>query len=139
MRYRLNEGEITLPEDWKDETLNAFSAPDNSGLNLVITRMELPFGSAEEEFVENVLVQYREQLPEYTEHKFKTITLAGQNAWRLEYHWQSDEGRIDQLVVMQFRGNTLMTFTVSSANGMSKSQKEIMLSVIQSFKPEVAD
>jgi len=134
MRYQLNEGEITLPENWQDETLNAFSSPDNSGLNLVISRMALPFGASEEEFTENVLQQYREQLPDYTEHKYEPVTLAGQNANMLEYHWQSDEGRIDQLVVMQFRNNMLMTFTASSANGMSKKQKETMLDIIQSFK-----
>lgn len=134
MRYQLNEGVITLPENWQDETLNAFSSPDNSGINLVISRLALPFGASEEEFIENVLLQYREQLPNYSEHKDKKITLAGEEARLLDYHWQSDEGRIDQLVVLQFRNNLLMTFTASSANGMSKKQKETMLGIIQSFK-----
>ncbi|EOS92584.1 DcrB-related protein [Erwinia tracheiphila] len=139
MRYQLNEGIIQLPENWNDETLNAFSAPDKSGLNLVITRQGLPFGTDKDEFLENILTQYREQLPGYTEDEYKTITLAAQNACLLAYHWQSDEGRIDQLAVMLYLNDVLLSFTASSASGMSKKQKETLLGVIQSFNPESTD
>ncbi|WP_127960095.1 DcrB-related protein [Serratia microhaemolytica] len=134
MLYQLNEGVIALPEGWQDETLNAFSSPDNSGLNLVITRQPLPFGADQAEFIDSVCQQYADNLPEYQQHERRSLVVAEKNATLLDYHWISSEGQIDQLVVMLIEQNVLLSFTVSSAQGLGETQKQQMLAVIGSLQ-----
>ncbi|NYA43040.1 DcrB-related protein [Serratia fonticola] len=137
--YVINEGTLEMPENWQDETMNALIAQDNSGLNIVITRLTLPFATDREAFYQQTISQFRDNLKKYQENDYRVISLADEPAHLLDYRWQSPEGRIDQVAVMQIRGNQLITFTLSSSKGMSTGQKERMLAYILTFKPHAQD
>ncbi|MFP1767813.1 DcrB-related protein, partial [Lonsdalea quercina] len=46
----------------------------------------------------------------------------------------STEGPMHQVVVMQVRGQRLLTFTVTAAGELREEQKTALLAVVESFK-----
>ncbi|MBS9429909.1 DcrB-related protein, partial [Photorhabdus akhurstii] len=42
--YQMNEGSLTIPGNWRDESMNVFVLPDDSGINLVVSRTPVPAG-----------------------------------------------------------------------------------------------
>uniref|UniRef100_UPI001FEAC25E DcrB-related protein n=1 Tax=Photorhabdus caribbeanensis TaxID=1004165 RepID=UPI001FEAC25E len=40
--YQMNEGSLAIPDNWRDESMNVFVLPDDSGINLVVSRTPVP-------------------------------------------------------------------------------------------------
>lgn len=133
--YHMNEGVFAAPEGWRDESVNVFISPDDSGINLTITRAAISQGVPPEETYEDTLKEFSAHLPGYKEVERRPIQLDGEPAYQLEYHWKSPEGPMHQLVVIHARGNQLVSFTFTSPGIMSHSQKASLLPIIMSFKP----
>lgn len=133
--YIFNEGCLDLPSTWRDETLNVFTFPDESGGNLVINRTLLPLGIDPEEYYQQVLNQFRKNLKKYRELAYEKISLAEAPAHLLEYQWQTPEGIMTQISLLQIRQNRLLTFTYTSTTPFTATQKETLLGILASFKP----
>ncbi|MDE9567166.1 DUF1795 domain-containing protein, partial [Xenorhabdus bovienii] len=97
-------GTLNIPANWRDESMHVFVLPDDSGVNLVINRTPVPMGTDTAVYYEQTLEQFRTHLPGYQEHQRLKMTLSGEAAWRLDYHWKSPEGEMHQTVVLQIRG-----------------------------------
>ncbi|HBE9082310.1 MULTISPECIES: DcrB-related protein [Serratia] len=133
--YQMNEGTFVAPEGWRDESVNVFICPDESGINLTITRAAISKGIPPEETYEDTLKEFEAHLPGYKEVERKPIMLNDEPAYQLEYHWKSPEGPMHQLVVMYAKRNQLVNFTFTSPGVMSHSQKASLLPTIMGFKP----
>ncbi|PPE58206.1 hypothetical protein F157LOC_03227 [Pectobacterium brasiliense] len=131
--YQMNEGTLAIPADWRDESLHVFVLPGDA-INLVVNRTPIDFGLTAETVYQQTLAQFAAHLKGYEERGVWTLTLDGQPAHGLEYTWRSPEGPMHQVVVMQLRGELLMTFTVTVAGELSAEQKTAMLAVVETFK-----
>lgn len=134
--YQMNEGKITLPKNWRDDSMNVFVVPDDSGVNLVINRTPVPVGLDNEAYYAETVEQFEASLPGYKEFARDTMTLDGALAQTLEYRWKSPEGDMHQYVVMQVRDALLLTFTVTSPKTLAVGQREYFQQIIQSFTTE---
>ncbi|PHM73082.1 DUF1795 domain-containing protein [Xenorhabdus kozodoii] len=132
--YPMNEGSLTIPTDWRDESMQVFVLPDDSGVNLVINRTPVPLGTETAAYYEQTLTQFATHLPGYQEHQRQPMTLSGEPAWRLDYHWQSPEGEMHQTVVLQIRGRQLLAFNLTSPQPFDDGQRESLLAVVSSFQ-----
>lgn len=132
--YTFNEGTLSIAENWKDETMNVFTFPDETGGNLVINRTQLPTGIEINEYYQQVLEQFRRNLKKYRETDYQLITLDDQPAHLLDYEWQTPEGKIYQLTVLQVRHPQLLTFTYTASQPFSVAQKSHLLNILFSFK-----
>ncbi|BES83355.1 hypothetical protein PEC302107_41070 [Pectobacterium araliae] len=130
--YQMNEGTLAIPAQWRDESLHVFVLPDET-TNLVVNRTPTEPGQAAETVYEKTLEQFSTHLTGYNEVLSWELTLAGVPAPALEYTWQSPEGKMHQVVVMQVRGNLLLTFTITAAEVLSDARKAELLAVIETF------
>jgi len=134
--FVFDEGSIEIPKQWKDETINVFSASSDGplGFTLVINRDELPWGMIFPEYVEQEVSKIGDTLTDYKEIMKKEYTLVDNPAHIIEYKWQSEQGPIHQFVVMTAIDKKVLIFTASSPKQISDSQKKQFQSIIQSFK-----
>lgn len=137
--YRLNEGTMNIPASWQDQSMNVFVLPDDSGINLVINRAPVPTGMSEDEFYTQIIQQFKTSLNNYQEYLHQTIELAQQPAKLLEYQWTTPEGNTYQLTLLQIRDNQLITFTYTATTPFTKSQRNTLLDIIDSFTPALDD
>lgn len=131
--YQMNEGTLAIPAQWRDESLHVFVLPDET-TNLVVSRTPAEPGLSPDVVYQKTLEQFSTHLAGYKEVQAWALTLAGAPAPALEYTWQSPEGRMHQVVVMQVRGTLLLTFTITAADTLSDERKKALLAVIETFK-----
>lgn len=131
--YRMNEGTLSIPPGWRDESLNVFVLQKETA-NLVVNRTSVEFGLSAETVYEQTLAQFSSHLKGYEEIAVWTQNLDGEPARALEYSWRSPEGPMHQVVVMQVRSNQLLTFTITAAGKLQEEQRNALLAVIETFK-----
>ncbi|MEI7256280.1 DUF1795 domain-containing protein [Dickeya dadantii] len=131
--YQMNEGTLAIPTGWRDESLHVFVLPGDTA-NLVVNRTPIEFGLSPDTVYEQTLAQFSAHLKGYEERAAWELTLDGQPARGLEYSWRSPEGPMHQVVVMQVRGELLLTFTLTAAGELKDEQKTALLAVIETFK-----
>ncbi|AFI88280.1 DUF1795 domain-containing protein [Pectobacterium parmentieri] len=136
--YQMNEGTLAIPAPWRDESLHVFVLPDET-TNLVVNRTPTEPGQAPETVYETTLAQFAAHLKGYKEIQSWALILAGEPAPALEYTWQSPEGQMHQVVVMQVRGSLLLTFTITAADVLSDARKAELLAVIETFTVAVPE
>ncbi|MFG1174161.1 DcrB-related protein [Erwiniaceae bacterium CAU 1747] len=132
--YQINEGTFVAPEGWRDESINVFICPDNSGINLTITRAAISMGIPPEETYQDTLKEFSANLPGYKEIGRHALMLGNAPAYQLEYQWKSPEGMMHQLVVMLVMEDLLVSFTFTSPGLLSHSQKAALLPTILNFR-----
>lgn len=130
--YQMNEGTLAIPAQWRDESLHVFVLPDET-TNLVVNRTPTEPGQTPDGVYQKTLEQFSTHLTGYKEVQSWELTLSGAPAPALEYTWQSPEGQMHQVVVMQVRGNLLLTFTITAAEVLSDTRKAELLAVIETF------
>ncbi|MBN3082420.1 DUF1795 domain-containing protein [Pectobacterium polaris] len=130
--YQMNEGTLAIPAQWRDESLHVFVLPDET-TNLVVNRTPTEPGQTPDGVYQKTLEQFSTHLNGYKEMQSWELTLSGAPAPALEYTWQSPEGQMHQVVVMQVRGNLLLTFTITAADVLSDDRKKSLLAVIETF------
>lgn len=87
MYYQINEGKFKLPEGWLDQSMHIFTLPQ-SDINLTINRMPIPTGLNTEDYIDQVLYQFRHNLKGYQELDFQHHQPEGVSACTLTYCWQ---------------------------------------------------
>ncbi|MGC7561041.1 DUF1795 domain-containing protein [Pasteurella sp. PK-2025] len=137
--YQFNEGTISLPTTWQDQSMNVFILPDESGINLVINRVAVPTGMEEDEYYEQVFHQFEHNLKKYRQISKEVVELDEHPAHLLEYQWQTPEGVMYQCTVLQIRQGILLTFTYTANKAFTPKQRQAMLEVIYSFKAKTQE
>ncbi len=139
MWYRFNEGDIDVPEDWRDESMNIFKGPETEGYNLVMSREQVPKAVDPAEHVASRLKTIEENLTKYHERARAEVVLGGQPCTWLEYSWKSPEGMMNQVNLMRVVGSTLVSFTFTSATDFTDSQRSVFRRVLESYKAPPAE
>lgn len=131
--YQFNEGTLAIPTQWRDESMNVFTFPDDTGGNLVINRTPLPVGIDDDDYYQQVIYQFRSNLKGYQENAYQLTELDNHPAHLLDYQWQTPEGMMYQLSLLQIRENRLLTFTYTLSQPFSPTQKAGLLSILETF------
>lgn len=131
--YQMNEGSLAVPAGWRDESLHVFVMPGDTA-NLVVNRTPVAFGLSPDTVYQQTLEQFSAHLKGYKERASWELILDQQPAHGLEYSWRSPEGPMHQVVIMQVRGEMLLTFTITAAGELSNEQRDALLAIIETFK-----
>lgn len=95
MLYRLNEGDIVVPEGWKDHSVNTFLLPagtQGGALSFVVARDHDSPTLDLTSYADQQLILAAKKLPSYQYISRQTIVLSGQPAVQADYTWRTPEG-----------------------------------------------
>lgn len=136
MNYQLHEGQLAIPDKWKDETVNVFVAPDDTGLNLVVTRVDIPSGISAAEFYAQSMGQFADQLPEFNKIAQGELAIDKNIAPYIHYQWKSPEGQMHQLAALFIppAATQMLVFTFTANAAITEEQREYFLTIITGFR-----
>ena len=132
MKYRLNKGELTLPDEWMDETIYIFKAPEHEGYNIVVNQTMIPHGINPSSFLNEQYLLLKEHLTGYQENYKDHSNIEHQQL--TEYKWKSPEGiayQINRMIVIE---NTLLSFTATATHPFSDTQKKVIMTILGSYQ-----
>ena len=135
--YTIDEGQLTLPEQWKDETVNVLTSGTGKepAFSLVITRDEIAQGMTFTDYVKMEVINISSKLPEFKMLEEKSnYKINQQPAHRIEFTWQSSEGVLLQIVAMTAQQQNALIFTVFAPDGLTDEQKKQTDEMLQSFR-----
>ncbi|NJM31996.1 MAG: DUF1795 domain-containing protein [Limnobacter sp.] len=138
MHYQLNEGLLELPESWQDESLNVIKSPVKDGINLVVSREQIPSGKTREAYLNEQVQAIRSELTGYAEKQFTTLEIEGQACPLLSYQWDSPDGPMHQINMMWARLPQLLSFTFTRAKPFTQEQTEQCIATLRAFSPAPA-
>ncbi len=131
MEYRLNKGDLTLPDDWVDETIYIFKAPEHEGYNIVVNQAMVSHGVDADSFLDEQYLLLKENLTDYQESDRRRSS--ERPLQLLEYQWRSPEGLAYQINKMIVVDNTLLSFTATATQKFSDEQKEVIMNILKSY------
>lgn len=134
MNYRFHEGSLTIPDDWRDESMNIFKTSEAEGYNLVISRERIPRSLDPQQHLAGQRKVIEDNLAGYREMDRATIDLDGESCVWLEYSWTSPEGPMNQVNVMRVAGEILVSFTFTSARPLNDAQRDVFRNVLGSYE-----
>lgn len=133
MSYHFHEGSLEVPDDWRDESMNIFRAPESEGYNLVISREKIPRSVDPQAHLTAQRAIIEENLMGFVARDRQTLDLDGQVCVWMEYTWQSPEGPMNQINVMRVAGDLLVSFTFTSGRAFTGAQRDLLRKVITSY------
>ncbi|MFM0739264.1 DUF1795 domain-containing protein [Paraburkholderia xenovorans] len=116
--YSFQEGSITPPSDWKDQSMTVFrfAGSGNTGgrdAALVITR-DHDAGDDLTGYVNRQHEAFRNQFPGYTPLARNHITLGGLPGYLIDYRWQGPNAVMRQCQAVVRMGTTNLIFTLTA-------------------------
>lgn len=135
--YYFNEGSLELPQEWQDKTIHIFSATkdnNSNGLSFTISRDNMPWGMAFDEFAEREIVSLSRQLKNYRQLNKQTGTLAEHHMVSNEFSWDAEQGHIHQYMVFIDTKPQVLIFTATMVGLLSEQQKEKIDVILQTLK-----
>lgn len=133
MTYYFHEGSLDVPEDWRDESMNIFRAPESEGYNLVISREKIPRSVDPQAHLAAQRAVIEETLMGFVARDRQSIELDGQRCVWMEYTWQSPEGPMNQINVMRVVGDILVSFTFTSGRPFTGAQRDLFRRMLASY------
>lgn len=124
--YRLYEGFINIPKAWKDQTLNAFSIPNQgkagAKASFVVSRDSETKSETLEHYADLQLVEAAKKLPRYKLIRRNAAEVDGRPAMQADYTWFTPE-RIEirqrQMFVAEADYFLIMTLTAQAKDFQS--------------------
>lgn len=118
MRYRLNEADIVLPDDWKDMSINNFvlpAGPQGNALSLTVTRDHNSPEVDLTSYTDQQLIIAAKKLPHYKYISRQGLYVGGQVAIQADYTWRTPESKnIHQRQAVLKVGLTFLVFTLTA-------------------------
>lgn len=119
IEYRLNEAEISLPDYWKDTTINAFILPSpaktgEAEATFVITRDNESKSDRVEHYADSQLVEAAKKLNRYKFIERLPIRISNQPAVQVDYTWVTpDRIEVQQRQAYVKYGSSFLIFTLT--------------------------
>ncbi len=136
MDYTLQEGTLTLPDNWSDSTVNVMQAKTADAMTLVINRDEVPKGEDPQVYAAaqwGVLVDELNNFKRLDEITLKNPAFASN---MLEYRWENEQGMMYQMNALRLEDRQLMSFTFTVAAPFSEVQRQQCLAILNSYAPK---
>ena len=133
MKYPLNEGTLTIPDHWRDDSINVFTISETEGTNLVVSRQKVPAELSHSDYLNQQLDSFDEGLQGYKKLAKQNIEVDGATGVTVEYKFTSPEGVMHQLTTMLIKGQQFLSMTFTHPATMTDHQKEGFMSVVTQF------
>ena len=136
MMFHFDEGCMSLPDGWKDQTINIISSTGGAqaGLTFTITREEMPWGMQFDEYVDVELGKAGKALNDFTIVDRKPVQISGNPAHQVECTWKAKQGLMHQIITTINQRNKAIVVTASSPEKMSDSQKKQLVDTVNTFR-----
>jgi hypothetical protein len=136
-RYRFNEGEISIPEAWEDQSIQMFrlpEGPDTKEASVVITRdyatpveNPLEYASAQKDL-------FTKQFPGFKFLGQTETTIGDRTAVLVDYQWQANGMPLRQKQAYMKAQDCMIALTLSSRSEDFQKYEPAWSHVISSFK-----
>ena len=136
MAYRIDEGSLTSPTPWQDQSINVLMPRDAKvqGTSLVIARDRLALGLTFQDYVIQQRQNFAAQLAGFELIADTGGQIDGREAHFLEIAWRSDGKPIQQVVAMVLhREDAILNFTGSIPGGPDAESRNALVAAITSF------
>ena len=115
--YRIQEGDLPIPADWRDQTINVFKIPGTSGArdaSFIISRDPDRGMKSFDDYVAQQLKHCGTNLPRFSLKKNERLAYQDcRGAW-LEYTWQQDKVELYLRQVFYDRGPQILICTLTT-------------------------
>jgi hypothetical protein len=117
--YRLNEANISLPDYWKDTTINAFILPSRTKTgeaeaSFVITRDHESKSERVDHYADTQLVEAAKKLNRYKFIERQSVKISNQPAVQVDYTWVTpDRIEVQQRQAYVKYGKSFLIFTLT--------------------------
>lgn len=134
--YRLNEGSIDLPDDWKDQSINIISSTGGGafGLSFTISRDDIPWGMKFEEYVKGEIGKAKETLTNFEILSQKELEVSNAPAVEIECTWQAKQGPMHQIITTVYHESKALVLTASMPGSMSDTQRSDVRGIVLSLR-----
>ncbi|MFP7675600.1 DcrB-related protein [Marivita sp. S0852] len=134
--YRLNEGQIDFPKEWKDQSINIISSTGGgaAGLSFTVTRDDLPWGMEFPEYVKDQIAQAEESLNDFKNIGQIELEVSKSPAVEIECSWSSKQGVMHQIITTVSTPPRALVLTASMPGRMSDAQKTEVRRIVASFR-----
>ena len=133
MKYPLNEGTLTIPDHWRDDSVNIFTISQTEGTNLVISRQKVPLEASHADYLNQQVDSFDEGLERFKKINKHKVEVDGATGVSMEYTFHSPEGPMHQLTTMLIKGQLFVSMTFTHPGKMTDHHKKGFMSVIQQF------
>ena len=119
--YKLNEAELMLPDDWRDNTVNAFVVPSGSqgaGASFVVTRDANASTDEVYAYADQQLVEAAKKLSGYHLLNRHPIHVDGQPTVQSNFTWRTPENmEVQQRQLIVRQDELFLIFTLTARVG----------------------
>jgi hypothetical protein len=136
--YRLHEGDIQIPENWKDMTINSFVLPGDKGAgtaSLVVSRDADTAAKDVHNYIDLQMVEAAKKLKGYKPVGRREVVVSGQPAVELTYTWTTPEKvTVQQRQVCVRQDQVFLVFTLTAKLADFPKYEDAWKAVIQSLR-----
>jgi hypothetical protein len=142
--YRVQEGSFELDGAWQDRSVTMLvPAGLPEGVNLILTRDELPPGLGFDDHLARQMMTLRREMPGFTPLEDSPAQLDGRPARLVEFRWVNREVPLYQMMLVAQDEDRLLNFTASCPGAAADAEtRKALWKAISSFKfapaPELA-
>lgn len=133
--YRLQEGSLDLDDGWQDRSVTLLvpaGLPD--GVNLVVTRDDLPPGMKLDDHLARQMMSLRREMTGFTLLEDAPAELDGRPARLIEFRWVNGAAPLYQMMLVALDGNRLLNFAASSPGAAADAEtRKTLWRIISSF------
>ncbi|GLU35883.1 DcrB-related protein [Trinickia caryophylli] len=134
--YRIQEGTLSIPEEWIDKTMNVFvsASTGTEGVSFVVTRESLPWGMRFDEYTANEVQKLAKQMPDYQLIGGEPAEVNGRAAYTHEYRWKNNGMPLHQLLTMVEYGKRVLMLTFTVPGSLSDTQRVQVRQIVESLE-----
>ncbi len=133
--FYFNRGSLEVGPEWQDKSIILLT---NDSQSISVTYDKLPFGMTFLEFCEREISSIGKQLTRYQELLREPIKIGECEGILTEFTWDSPKGKFHQLTaIIDLQDGFPVILTTTNVGLMSPNQKEALLAILHTFKPQI--
>ena len=136
--YRIQEGDILIPDSWSDQSINIFKIPAEgkaSEASFVISRDASQGDTPFSDYVAGQMDAASKQLQGFKLLQHEDFMLCGCDAAAVLYQWNSNGRDLMLWQVFVESKPTVVVLTLTTTPDDAENHRELWLEVIKSFRP----
>ena len=131
----IGEGNLAIPADWHNASVNIFSASAKGGLALSATRDRRAPGSTLAAYVEQQFAGLSQQLGQFSLLDQGQMMLGEVPAHWLEISWHSEQqGLVHQILMCTEQGGQILNFSGTQTGMMQHDERAQIMTLLASFR-----
>lgn len=134
--YRINEGELEIPPEWTDKSVNVFAVGSSLplALSFVITREEIDAREDLATYADAKLDEIGHQLKQFKIVEKRQVEVAGTVALEAEFTWRAEAGLMYQRQTYVRAGKRMLVFTATSRRELREEHRAQVDAVLSSLR-----